>query len=351
MKIIHLVGARPQFIKLFPLLKEINGLVVHTGQHYDDNMSKVFFDEMEIKEPDYNLGIGSGLHGEQTGKMVIEFERVCIKEKPDIILVFGDTNSTLAGALTGAKLNILVAHVEAGLRSYDKTMPEEINRILCDHCSDILFCPTETAVENLRKEGITKNVYNVGDIMYDACLHFLKIAEKKSKIIEELNLKANNYFLVTLHRPVNVDDENNLKIILDSFDKLDKKVVFPLHPRTRKMINEFKIDIGENIKIIEPVGYLDMLMLEKNAKSILTDSGGVQKEAYFFKKPCITLRESTEWVETIGNGNILCKINKNEIIKKVNDMSTRKFSFDKNFYGDGNSAKRIKEVIEKWTLH
>jgi len=351
MKIIHLVGARPQFIKLAPLLKELVGVVVHTGQHYDDNMSKVFFDEMEIKEPDYNLGIGSGLHGEQTGKMVIEFERVCIKEKPDIILVFGDTNSTLAGALTGAKLNILVAHVEAGLRSYDKTMPEEINRVLCDHCSDILFCPTETAVENLRKEGITKNVYNVGDIMYDACLHFLKIAEKKSKIIEELNLKANNYFLVTLHRPVNVDDENNLKIILDSFDKLDKKVVFPLHPRTRKMINEFKIDIGENIKIIEPVGYLDMLMLEKNAKSILTDSGGVQKEAYFFKKPCITLRESTEWVETIGNGNILCKINKNEIIKKVNDMSTRKFSFDKNFYGDGNSAKRIKEVIEKWTLH
>ncbi|MEO0129207.1 MAG: UDP-N-acetyl glucosamine 2-epimerase [candidate division WOR-3 bacterium] len=347
MKIISVVGARPQFIKVMPLISaikkfRIKHVLVHTGQHYDYEMSKVFFDELEIPEPDYNLGVGSGTHGEQTGEMLKRIEQVLIKEKPDWVLVYGDTNSTLAGALAAKKLHIKLAHIEAGLRSYNRLMPEETNRVLTDHCSDILFCPTENAVKNLKKEGFTNIlnngklislnesfprplgervgvrgkistsvfpiVLNVGDIMYDALLMSLPIAEKKSKILEKLKLRPKEYYLATIHRAENTDDPKRLKNIIKALIQISKHkpVIFPIHPRTYKKISELgllnpKSEI-RNPKLIKPVGYLDMLLLEKNALKIITDSGGVQKEAYLLKVPCITLREETEWVETVESG-------------------------------------------------
>ena len=242
MKILTVVGARPQFIKLAPLSKILRGngvdeIIIHTGQHYDENMNNLFFKELEIPEPDYNLGIGSGNHGEQTGKMLIEIEKIMLKENPDLVIVYGDTNSTLAGALAASKLHIKLAHVEAGLRSFNKRMPEEINRVLTDHVSDILFCPTQTAVENLKNEGITKGVYLVGDVMFDALVHFSKISDMKSNILERLNIKPKEYYLATIHRAENTDNYERLKNILTAFSKMNETVVFPIHPRTRKMIN------------------------------------------------------------------------------------------------------------------
>jgi UDP-N-acetylglucosamine 2-epimerase len=247
MKILTVVGARPQFIKLAPLSKilrenGINEIIVHTGQHYDENMNDLFFKELEIPEPDYNLGIGSGNHGEQTGRMLIEIEKIILKENPDLVIVYGDTNSTLAGALAASKLHIKLAHVEAGLRSFNKRMPEEINRVLTDHVSDILFCPTQTAVENLKNEGITKGVYLVGDVMFDALLHFSKISDMKSNILERLNIKPKEYYLATIHRAENTDNYERLKNILTAFSKMDEIVVFPIHPRTKKMINCHGLD-------------------------------------------------------------------------------------------------------------
>jgi UDP-GlcNAc3NAcA epimerase len=310
MKILTVVGARPQFIKLAPLSKilrenGINEIIVHTGQHYDENMNDLFFKELEIPDPDYNLGIGSGNHGEQTGRMLIEIEKIILKEKPNLVIVYGDTNSTLAGALAASKLHIKLAHVEAGLRSFNKRMPEEINRVLTDHVSDILFCPTQTAVENLKNEGITNGVYLVGDVMFDALLHFSKISDMKSNILERLNINQKEYYLATIHRAENTDDHERLKNILTAISKMDEIVVFPIHPRTRKMVNYYGLNgllKNNNVKVIDPVGYLDMLKLEKNAKAILTDSGGVQKEAFWLKVPCITLRDETEWIETVNLG-------------------------------------------------
>jgi len=307
MKIASVVGARPNFIKLAPvskeLRKEFDEVLVHTGQHYDYEMNKIFFDEMGIPEPDYNLGVGSGSHGYQTGEMLKRIEEVLMKEKPDLVLVFGDTNTTLAGALAAIKLHIKVGHIEAGLRSFDKRMPEEINRALTDHCSDILFCPTETGVKNLKNEGIAKGVYLTGDVMVDALQENIKIAEKKSKILDELDLKPEEYFLATVHRAENTDDFSRLRSIVDAFCEI-VHIVFSCHPRTEKMFKKFDLwdRLQKSVKVIKPVGYLDMLVLEKNARKILTDSGGIQKEAYIFKVPCITLRENTEWVETIEDG-------------------------------------------------
>ncbi|SNQ61102.1 UDP-N-acetylglucosamine 2-epimerase homolog [Candidatus Methanoperedens nitroreducens] len=286
MKILSIVGARPQFVKCAPLSRELRKeheeVLVHTGQHYDHEMSEVFFEELNIPKPDYNLGIGSGSHGEQTGKMLIEIEKVMIKEKPDLVLVYGDTNSTLAGALAAAKLQIKVAHVEAGLRSFDRRMPEEINRALTDHASDLLFCPTQTAVDNLAKEGITEGVHLVGDVMVDALEYNRKVAEEKSRIIEELGLEKGKYLVITVHRPGNTDSRENMTNIIEAMGEAGRTVVFPAHPMTEKYLAKYNLleSMPENVKLIQPLGYLDMLRLMSGAEKILTDSGGIQKEVY-----------------------------------------------------------------------
>jgi len=352
-KILTVVGARPQFIKAAPVSRELRKhfkeVLVHTGQHYDANMSQIFFDELNIPKPDYNLNIGSGSHGEQTGKMLIELEKVVIKEKPDLILIYGDTNSTLAGALTGAKLHIPVAHVEAGLRSFNRLMPEEINRILADQVSDILICPTETAVKNLKEEGIKEGVYNTGDVMYDAVLYNLKIAEKKSKILEKLNISNKEYSLCTIHRAENTDDKKRLSAIFKALTDSNERIILPIHPRTKKFIKDYgfmKGEAVENIQIIEPIGYLDMLVLEKNAKLIATDSGGIQKEAFFMEVPCLTLRDETEWVEALNReNNILVGADYRGILSSMG----RKRSFKKpkkQYFGDGKASEKLIRIID-----
>ena len=354
-KIVSIVGARPQFIKLAPLSKALreeglNEIIVHTGQHYDDNMSDIFFEELNIPEPDYNLGIGSGSHGEQTGKMLIAIEEVLLKEKPDLVIVYGDTNSTLAGALASSKLHIKLAHVEAGLRSFNKNMPEEINRIVADHLSDILFCPTETAIRNLEKEGITKGVYLVGDIMFDALMHFSKLSGEKSKILEDLKLRPKEYYLLTIHRAENTDSFDRLKNILLAIAQFKTKVVFPIHPRTKNRIIEFGLENyvkNDNILLIDPVGYLDMISLEKDALAIFTDSGGVQKEAFWLRVPCITLRDETEWIETVNYGwNRLVGADIEKILEAERNIKEGDYINFSNYY----SAPKMKEIIIKEIL-
>lgn len=350
--IVSIVGARPQFIKLAPLSKELrklgfNEVIVHTGQHYDENMSDLFFKELEIPEPDYNLGIGSGSHGNQTGRMLIAIEEVLSKEKPDLVIVYGDTNSTLAGALCASKLHIKLAHVEAGLRSFNKDMPEEVNRIVADHLSDILFCPTETAVENLKREGITEGTYLVGDIMFDALMYFSKISEAKSKILERLNLKPKEYYLATIHRAENTDNYERLKSILEALAELDLLVVFPIHPRTQNRIKDYNLEyLLKEFFVIEPVGYLDMLQLEKHAKAILTDSGGVQKEAFWLRVPCITLRDETEWVETVRYGwNRLVGADKDKILRSVLNITFGEYIDLNKEYSAPKICKVLEEVV------
>lgn len=322
MKIISVVGARPQFIKLSALSKELRKkhqeVILHTGQHYDDELSRIFFSELSIPEPDYNLGIGSAEHGEQTGRMLKGIEEILLFEKPDLVIVYGDTNSTLAGALAAVKRQIPVAHVEAGLRSFKRSMPEEINRVLTDQVSSLLFCPTRASVQNLKKEGITKGVHLVGDVMYDSLRHHIERAEKTSKIMKKLNLSKKHFYLMTIHRAENTDIEENLKNIVKILCGLDKKTIFPVHPRTKKSLSEFgllgKLESKKHLFLIDPVSYLDMLVLEKNARCVLTDSGGVQKEAFFLKIPCLTLREETEWVETVESGwNKVCGLDDRKI--------------------------------------
>lgn len=383
LKIISIVGARPQFIKLFPFSeglkkekKSIKHIIIHTGQHYDYLLSQSFFNELKLPKPDYNLNIGSSLSGDQTGKMLSKIEEVLIKTKPDLVVVFGDTNSTLAGALAASKLHIGVAHIEAGLRSFNKRMPEEINRILTDHCSKYLFCPTLTAVRNLRNEGfknilnngtVIRNnskiekinqptVINVGDIMFESINFCINIAEKKSKILNQLNLSSKKYFLATIHRAENTNCKNNLINILEALAEINKihPVVFPMHPRTKNILLKLKIfnQYNKLFTIIEPVKYFDMLKLQKHAKIALTDSGGVQKEAYLLKTPCLTLREETEWVETLENGwNILTGTNKEKIINNCKEMlkkDQKKFT-DKNanHFGIGDVTKKIIKCLGK----
>jgi len=350
MKIVSIVGARPQFIKCAPvsreLRKEHEEILVHTGQHYDHGMSEVFFEELGIRKPDYNLGIGSGTHGHQTGAMLGAIEDVLMKEEPDVVLVYGDTNSTLAGALAAAKLHIPVAHVEAGLRSFDRRMPEEVNRVLTDHASDILFCPTETAARNLAAEGITEGVFLVGDVMVDAMNYNRAVAEERSRILEDVGVSPGGYLVVTVHRPSNTDSRENMAAIIAALGEAGMPVVFPVHPRTRHYLGEYGLlaAMPENVRLIDPLGYLDMLRLMAHAKKILTDSGGVQKEAYMLGVPCITLRENTEWVETVEAGwNVLVGAGQEKIEDAIHSFSPA--SRRKNLFGDGNACLRIGEIL------
>lgn len=350
MKIITVIGARPQFIKAASvsniIRKEHEEILIHTGQHYDENMSKIFFEELGIPKPDYNLAVGSGGHGDQTGKMLIELEKIYLKEKPDLVLVYGDTNSTLAGALCASKLLIPVAHVEAGLRSFNMTMPEEQNRILTDHLSRLLFIPTETACKNLLNEGIKKGVYNVGDVMFDAVLHFKKMAETKQSIIESIGVEHDKYILTTIHRAENTNDINRLRNIIEALNECGKNVVLPLHPRTKKYMDSYGLKFNSNIKLIEPVGYLEMITLEMHAQKIVTDSGGVQKEAFFMKKPCITMRDETEWVETVENGwNVIVGTDKEKILNNIVNFEPKEAQ--KEIFGDGKAAEKILSLINK----
>lgn len=357
MKILTVIGARPQFIKasiVSRLLKDISGMnevIVHTGQHYDENMSTVFFDEMGISHPDYHLGIGSNTHGMQTGRMLESIEVVLLKEKPDCVLVYGDTNSTLAGALAAVKLHHPVAHVEAGLRSFNRRMPEEINRILTDHTSDILFSPTRTAVKNLHNEGIPGDkIHLVGDVMYDIAVYYSAIAEKKSSIIKQMNVRPGKYILATIHRAENTDDFTRLKAIFEGLKLVGSEipVILPLHPRTRQALKTTGLleKMGGSIRLIDPIGYLDMVMLEKNARLITTDSGGVQKEAFFYRVPCVTLRDETEWVELVDLGwnRVIRPDNSSHIASAI--LSALDSKGDEGApYGEGRAAEAVVKIL------
>jgi len=350
MKIASVVGARPQFIKAAAISQEVRKthteVLLHTGQHYDDLMSQVFFEELSIPRPDYNLGVGSASHGRQTGEMLSLIEEVLLAEKPDLLLVYGDTNSTLAGTLAAVKLHIPVAHVEAGLRSFNRAMPEEINRILTNHVSDLLFCPTETAARNLAAEGIAQGVYNVGDVMYDVILCNIETATQRSQVLRELDLEPKQYLLATVHRPRNTDTADNLRSILDAFNRIGETIVFPTHPRTRQAISQMGFELKRHVRLVEPVSYLDMLVLEKNARMILTNSGGVQKEAYFHKVPCIMLRDETEWVETVQTGwNVVAGANAARIVALTQSM--RSPTESPALFGDGRASGRIVKIISE----
>lgn len=351
-KILTILGARPQFIKAGSVSREIakhkdiEEVIVHTGQHYDANMSDIFFDEMKIPSPDYFLGIGGKSHGAMTGQMLEKIEEVLIQEKPDWVLVYGDTNSTLAGALAASKLHKKVAHIEAGLRSFNMKMPEEVNRILTDRVSNLLFCPTDTAIENLKKEGFENydcKIVKSGDVMQDGAMFYKNLAVKPACDIKD------RFILCTIHRAENTDDENRLRNIFEALDKIakEKQIILPLHPRTKKILENLKLNT-KNLTVIEPVGYLEMVWLIDNCSLVMTDSGGLQKEAYFFEKPCITLRDETEWVELVECGaNTLVGADKKKILEAYNSHSTFNIQHSKlDLYGGGKASENIvKELL------
>lgn len=350
MRFVTVVGARPQFIKCAPLSKVLRKrheeIIVHTGQHYDFEMSRIFFDELSIPEPDYNLEVGSGSHGHQTAKILCAVEDVLVKEKPDVVIVFGDTNSTLAGALAAAKLNMPVAHVEAGLRSFDRTMPEEINRVLTDHASTILFSPTKRATANLRKEGVLKGVHTVGDVMVDA-LESARGAMNRSRALERLGLEEKDYLLMTVHRPANTDDQRNLRSILGAISRSGKKVVFPVHPRTKKALESAGLadDMPKNVTTTAPMGYIDALRLTEGAEALVTDSGGMQKEAFLLGTRCVTLRDTTEWPETlVGGMNVLVGANEKRIAAALRATSAKRGRSMP--FGEPGASSRILAVLE-----
>ncbi|MBP6951623.1 MAG: UDP-N-acetylglucosamine 2-epimerase (non-hydrolyzing) [Alphaproteobacteria bacterium] len=357
MKIFTIIGTRPQFIKAAPVSKAFKSIgikefVLHTGQHYDPLMSNIFFEELKLEKPDLNLHINGGNHGQQTGRMLECIEEALIKEKPDRVLVYGDTNSTLAGALAATKLHIPLYHVEAGLRSFNKKMPEEVNRVLTDHLSTLLFTPTALATQNLKKEGFSEeNIKEVGDVMYDAILHFNTLADnRKDSILGKLLLKEREYYLATIHRAENTDSPQNLERIFEAFENLSEntKIVLPVHPRIKEKINNIKFK-RENIILTEPFGYLDMQVLTRYSSLVLTDSGGLQKEAYILGVPCITLRDQTEWMELVECGwNKLIPVNENlsrELKEWVQIMETRNLLEKKDFYGDGFASKKIAHFL------
>lgn len=356
MKLLTIIGARPQFVKAAALSREIKKhpqlqeIIVHTGQHFDANMSNIFFDEMEIPKPHYNLNINGLSHGAMTGQMLEKLEEVMIAEKPDVVLVYGDTNSTIAGALAAKKLHIKVAHVEAGLRSFNMQMPEEINRILTDRISDWLFCPTDTAINNLKNEGYAQikcSIIKTGDVMEDAALFYAKKAAEKSTILQQLNLTNQSFILATIHRAENTDNPVHLKNIIEALNTLNQTnpVIVPLHPRTKKLIEQHQLK--PLFTIVEPLGYFDMIMLLQNCSLVVTDSGGLQKEAFFFGKFCVTTREQTEWVELVENGyNTIAGTNKDKIIQLAQAGLSATFPSKLNLYGNGNACGNIcKELI------
>lgn len=356
MKIVTVVGARPQFIKAAAISRVIasmrpavDEILVHTGQHFDSNMSGVFFSEMGIAAPVHNFGVAGGTHGSMTARMLEAVEKVLIEEGPDWVLVYGDTNSTLAAALAASKLSIPIAHVEAGLRSFNRQMPEEINRVIADHVSAMLLCPTTTAVRNLKNEGVHGKVHLVGDVMYDVSRHFAHVAEEKSKILASLDLEPGRYVLATCHRAENTDDPRNLHQILKGLETLADTigVVFPIHPRTERKVREYGFgDCLKKLCVTQPVSYLDMVMLEKNACAIVTDSGGVQKEAFFYRVPCITVRNETEWVETVESGwNAVVGALADRMVKAFETLTGSGNRTDVQPYGDGHAAERIIELL------
>lgn len=378
MKIVTVIGARPQIIKAAALSraikehfeKEVKEVIVHTGQHYDDNMSQVFFDELGIPAPNYNLGVGSASHGVQTAKMIEGIEEILLKEKPDYIVLYGDTNSTLAGAVAASKIHVPIVHIEAGLRSFNKSMPEEINRICCDHCSTLLFSPTATGYKNLVNEGFNPDnkrrftidnpgIYHCGDVMYDNSKHFANIVDKKSQILDKEGLRGVDYVLCTIHRDNNTDQPERLNAIFKALLKISesKTVVLPLHPRTSKLLNVNlekslfeKITNNPNIKILPPASFLDMIVLERHAQMVVTDSGGVQKEAFFFQKPCLILRTETEWKEIVECGAaVITDADEERIIKSFNNyMENPPHKFPE-IFGDGKAAEFIcKEMLENF---
>jgi len=349
-----ILGTRPEIIKMAPIIRacerrNLDYFILHTGQHYSYEMDRVFFKDLGLKEADYNLDVGSETHAKQTAKMMIGIEKILLKENPKIILIEGDTNTVLAGAMTASKLNIRIGHVEAGLRSYDRSMPEEINRTITDHLSDYLFAPTELAINNLKKEGIPqKKIHLTGNSIVDAVNQNLEIAQNKSGVLKKNNLESKNYFLVTAHRQENVDNKQKLSNLLEAFSRISKDysipIIFPVHPRTLKNINEFKLKTPE-IKLVEPFGYLDFLILQANAKLILTDSGGIQEESCILKIPCVTLRENTERPETINVGaNMLVGTEPARILKGVIDMLKIKIDWE-NPFGDGKTGENIIDII------
>jgi len=363
-KVLTVVGARPQFIKAAAVSRAvaahnanpaaagpIDEQIIHTGQHYDDNMSKVFFDELQIPRPRVNLEVGSGSHGQQTARMLEKLEELFQADRPDWVLVYGDTNSTLAGALAASKLHLPIAHVEAGLRSFNRMMPEEINRIVTDVLSSLLLCPTDAAVRNLANEGITAGVHQVGDVMYDSVLHNTELARGRSTIVQTLGLAPKSFYLATIHRAENTDDPRRLAGIIEALGRLDRPTVLPLHPRTRKTLGEGLKKLGAKVRVIDPVSYLDMLSLESAARLILTDSGGVQKEAYWLGAPCVTLRDQTEWVELVQGGcNVLAGADAAAILAAVRGYEASGCALPQaaagsHLYGDGASAARVVKLL------
>ena len=344
MKIVSVVGARPQFIKaatVSRLLRRVHQeVLVHTGQHYDKQLSDVFFAELDLPAPDHHLGVGSASHGKQTAQILERLEKVLLNEQPNRVLVYGDTNSTLAGAVAAVKLHIPLAHVEAGLRSYDRRMPEEINRVLTDHCADLLFCPSAVAVDNLAREGITSGVHLVGDVMYDSLLQQTPADRTAPELLSGWGLQSGGYFLATVHRAANTDDPARLDAILRALEDLQQTVVFPIHPRTRKAMTAAGLSVAPNVRIMEPLGYRETLALEKNARAVLTDSGGIQKEAFFLGVPCVTLRDETEWPETVECGwNVLAGADPERIVaaaQRPAPQGERPLLF-----GDGHAAEKI----------
>lgn len=349
MKIVSIVGARPEFVQTAPVSRALrrnhHEVLVHTGQHYDYAMSQTFFDELGIPAPDYNLEVGSGSHASQTAEILVRLEEVLLSEKPDLVIVRGDTNSTLAGALAASKLHIPIAHIEAGERSFDRRMPEEINRLVADRLADIFFCVSQTAVRHLAAEGICEQVHWVGDVMLDALLSNRPLARAKSDVLDRLSLDPGRYVLVTVHRAGNTDDPERLRGILQALNSAQEKVVFPAHPRTRKALEKLSLTMGRSVQMIDPVGYYDMMVLEENARLIATDSGGVQREAYFLGVPCITLRDETEWTETVEVGwNRLVGARPAQILE-----AWRNFSAPEKhppIFGNGDAAEKIAVILE-----
>jgi UDP-GlcNAc3NAcA epimerase len=348
-RVLSVVGARPQFMKAAPVASALAAshqhLLVHTGQHYDTNMSDVFFEELGLPEADFNLGIGSGSHAAQTGAMLMALEAAINETRPDWVIIYGDTNSTLAGAIAASKLWIRVAHVEAGLRSFNRAMPEEINRIVADRVSDILLCPSQLAVDNLRREGMVKHVHLVGDVMGDALQLLARRARARSTVLERLSIARGGFVLATIHRAENTDDRTRMTAIVEAIGSVGEPVVWPLHPRTRKLLAAAGVKPGSNVRTIDPVGYLDMLQLAQNARVIVTDSGGLQKEAYWLGVPCVTARDETEWVETVDAGwNVVTGADRPRIIEAV--RAAQRPAQRPPLYGDGHAAARIVALLE-----